>query len=331
MGFIARPIVDSHHHLWDLKSGCYPWLQGEYDAERFILGDYAALCRDFGPAQYRAACAGLPVVATVHVEAERDRREALAETAWLHEQNAANALPDAVVVWVDLTAPDAGERLAEQASYPLVRGVRCKPRTGLSPSDPVRNQAGSLQDPRWSDGLALLQAHGLSWDLRVPFWHLEQAALLVRQHPKLPVVLEHAGLPWDRSKEGLAAWRRGMKALAACDNVHVKLSEFGLRDAPWDFSDNKRIVRETVAIFGWQRCMFGSNFPVASLRISYPLLVQAMSVALVHLEPHARRAIWHDNALRFYRIDHTHNQGDETWFQDSQSAPSSGFLSLYSV
>ena len=116
-------------------------------------------------------------------------------------------------------------------------------------------------------------------------------------------MLEHAGLPWDRSDAGLSAWRRGMEALAACANVHVKLSEFGLRDAPWRLEDNAPIVRETVAIFGWQRCMFGSNFPVASLRIGYAALVQAMSATLIHLPPQARRAIWHGNAMTFYRID----------------------------
>jgi len=123
-------------------------------------------------------------------------------------------------------------------------------------------------------------------------------------------VLEHAGLPWDRSDAGLQAWHRGMEALARNDNVHVKLSEFGLRDAPWRFEDNAPIVRETVAIFGWQRCMFGSNFPVASLRVGFKELVQAMSGALVHLPPAARRAIWHDNAARFYRI-HTKPTGDK--------------------
>lgn len=331
MSLMPRAIVDSHHHLWDLGRGHYPWLQEGYDAESFILGDYAPLCRDFRPAEYRKACDEAPVVATVHIEAERDRAEALAETAWLHELHAEQAMPHAVVAHVDLTAPDADERLAEQAAFPLVRGIRCKPRTSRGPGESVRGEPGSLQDARWLEGLARLQDRGLSWDLRVPFWHLEEAAHLVRQLPRLHVVLEHAGLPWDRSERGLATWRRGMAALAACDNVHVKLSEFGLRDASWQFIENARIVHGTVAIFGWQRCMFGSNFPVASLRIGYRALVQAMSGALVHLEPNARRAIWHDNAARFYRIATAQQIGDTPWFQDSRSAPSNGYSSFCSV
>ncbi len=302
MCIVPRAIVDSHHHLWSLSRGHYPWLQEGYDPAAFILGDYAALREDFGVPEYRHACEGQPVVATVHVEAERERAQALAETAWLHEVHAAHGLPGAVVAWTDLLAGDADERLAEQAAWPLVRGIRFKPVTSQGPEASVRGEPGSLQDPRWPGALDGLRRHGLSWDLRVPFWHLEEAAALVRELPDLPVVLEHVGLPWDRSAAGLALWRRGMAALAACANVQVKLSEFGLRDAPWRFEDNAPIVQETVAIFGWQRCMFGSNFPVASLRVGYGALVQAMSGALVHLAPEARRAIWHDNALAFYRI-----------------------------
>ncbi|KQW00833.1 amidohydrolase [Rhizobacter sp. Root1221] len=303
MCIVPRAIVDSHHHLWRLDTGSYPWLQQHYDPRAFILGDYAALCRDFGVAEYRAATENQPIVATVHVEAERERSQALAETAWLHQLQATHGLPDAVVAWVDLLAPDADERLAEQVAYPRVRGVRFKPLTARRPEESVRARPGALQDARWPGALERLRRLGLSWDLRVPFWHLEEAAALVAEVPGLPVVLEHAGLPSDRSDAGLTAWRRGMAALARHEQVQVKLSEFGLRDAPWRFDDNALIVRETVAIFGWQRCMFGSNFPVASLRVDCAALVRAMSGALVHLPPEARRAIWHDNAMRFYRID----------------------------
>src|SRR6266850_4306494 len=229
MCIVPRAIVDAHHHLWALDRGRYPWLQEGYDPGAFIFGDHAALRRDFGAAQYRAATEETPVVATVHVEAERERGEALAETQWLHEVNALDGLPNAVVAWADFAQPDVGERLSEQAAHPLVRGIRCKPRTAARPDAKVRGEPGSMQDPQWRDGLALLEKHGLSWDLRVPFWHLEEAADVARDFPRIAVVLEHAGLPWDRSEPGLAAWRGGMEVLARCDNVHVKLSEFGLR------------------------------------------------------------------------------------------------------
>ncbi|MGY4729020.1 amidohydrolase family protein [Burkholderia pyrrocinia] len=295
-------LVDAHHHLWRLDAGAhYPWLQTHYDPARFMFGDYAALCRDFGVDDFRRAAQRAPIVASVHVEAERARDEALAETRWLHEVAAAHGLPSAVVAWVDLLAGDADERLAEQAAWPRVRGVRFKPRTASSPDAPV-DGPGTLHDPRWPAALERVAAHGLCWDLRVPFWHLGDAAALLADAPAVDVVLEHAGLPWDRSDAGLARWRRGLEALATSPRVAVKISELGLRDAAWNDADNARIIRDTIAIFGWERCLFASNFPVAGLRVSYPALLRTFARAMADLDDAARRAIWHDNALRVYRI-----------------------------
>lgn len=296
-------LVDAHHHLWRLDAGAhYPWLQADYDPVRFMFGDYAVLCRDFGVDALRHAAQGAPIVASVHVEAERARDEALAETRWLHEVAESHGLPSAVVAWVDLLADDADERLAEQAAWPRVRGVRFKPRTSAAPDASV-DGPGTLRDRRWPASLARLAPHGLCWDLRVPFWHLEEAASMLADAPDVDVVLEHAGLPWDRSDAGLARWRRGMEALAASPRVTVKISELGLRDAVWNEADNARIIRDTIAIFGAQRCLFASNFPVAGLRVSYPALLRTFARAMTHLDDAERRAIWHDNALRVYRID----------------------------
>lgn len=302
MGTRPAAIVDAHHHLWDLGRGGYPWLQQDYNPAVFHLGDYEPLRRNFGPAEYRSIWQGLPLAATVHVEAERDRKESLAETAWLHEIHAVHEFPNAVVAHVDFASPDADEQLAQHAAFALVRGIRCKPLTSANANGSVRGQPGSLQDEQWLAGLALLENHGLSWDLRVPFWHLEEAAAVVQQLPGISVVLEHAGLPWDRSAAGLAHWRKGMEALARHDQVHVKLSEFGLRHAPWNADENTAVIRDTIAIFGWQRCMFASNMPVAGLRIGVPELVDTMAGALKDLSEAAQSAIWHDNARRFYRI-----------------------------
>lgn len=300
------PVVDAHHHLWSLAQGRYPWLQQAYDAEKFFLGNYRALCQDFLPAHYRAASAGCNIIATVHVEAERDRNEQVAETAWLHALHAAHGMPNAVVAHAWLDRPETEERLRQHLRYPLVRGIRSKPVTSTVPNRSVREETGSLQgsmrDERWLRGLALLPELGLSWDLRVPSWHLAEAADVARMFPQLAIVLNHHGFAWDRSPEGLQLWRQGMERLAREPNVHVKLSEFGLRDQPWDEAGNALVVRETLSIFGWQRCMFASNFPVAGLRIGYRELVAAMGRMLAHLAPAQQHAVMGGNALRFYRI-----------------------------
>lgn len=300
---LTLPIVDAHHHLWDLSKGHYPWLQEDYDPRAFFLGDYQPLCRNFLPSDYRAASHGCNVVATVHVEAERDRSEQVAETAWLHQMQARHGVPNAVVAHAWLDRPETGERLLEHLRYPLVRGIRSKPVTAASPTESVRGQRGTMQDENWLRGLSLLPKLGLTWDLRVPYWHLAEAAEVAAQFPKLPIVLNHHGFAWDRSEDGLKRWRDAMAVLARQPNVHVKLSEFGLRDQPWDWQANARIVRDTLAIFGWQRCMFASNFPVAGLRIGYPELVDGLLRMLDGLSPAQQRAVMCDNALRFYRIE----------------------------
>jgi predicted TIM-barrel fold metal-dependent hydrolase len=295
-------LVDAHHHLWDLGGPLrYPWLaDGTHGS---FLGDYGALRRNYLPADYRRDAGRQRVLATVHVEAECDRSQQLDETRWLHEVHARHGMPSAVVAHAWLDTPDAERVLAAQAAFPLVRGIRSKPRTTDGPDE--RLPAGtprSMSDPRWRAGLALLEGHGLSWDLRVPYWHLEEAAALLRDYPRLPVALNHTGFPWDRTPAGLARWRAGMRALAACPNVHVKISELGLRDRPWRYEENEPVVLETLEIFGVDRCMVASNFPVAGLRASFDLIFDSFARMLAHLSAPARARVFSENALRFYRI-----------------------------
>jgi predicted TIM-barrel fold metal-dependent hydrolase len=298
------PIVDAHHHLWDLARGplYYPWLQDPTPHE-FFLGDYATLARDYLPSDYRRDAAGHRVVKTVHVEAECRRDQQVAETRWLSALHARDGLPDAIVAhaWFHLGDPEA--ILGEHARFPLVRGIRSKPVTATAPDAIERGLPGSMQDPNWLAGFRRLREFGFSWDLRVPAWHLEEAAEVARAHPDIPVVLNHTGFPWDRSEAGLALWRRGMRALAACPQVYCKLSCLCLRDAPWDYASNRAIVLETIEIFGVERCMFASNFPVDGLRIGYRALFDQFKRMTAALAPRERRKLFHDNAARFYRLE----------------------------
>jgi predicted TIM-barrel fold metal-dependent hydrolase len=296
------PIVDAHHHLWDLAAGHYPWLQDEYDAEHFFLGPYQDFCCDFMPPDYLRQSRHFPVVGTVHIEAERDRSEQLDETAWLHRIHEKYGFPNAVVAYADFGASDIEARLEQQSAFPLVRGIRCKPATLSAPGLPEKPLVGGMQDARWLQGLSLLEQHGLSWDLRVPGWHLDEAAEVARQFPGIPIALNHSGLPWDRSKEGLAIWRKRLERLADNPNVMIKLSEFGIRDADWNPVEVQDIVRQAIAIFGASRCMFGSNFPVSSVKVDYDTLLETFMAALAHLPHGDIEAVMASNATRFYRI-----------------------------
>jgi predicted TIM-barrel fold metal-dependent hydrolase len=285
-------IVDAHHHLWQLSGGplYYPWLQDEKPHE-FFLGDYAALRKDYLPADYRRDSAGHEVVKTVHVEAECSREQQVEETRWLMEMNVKHGMPNAIVGHAWFHTQNAERIIAQQAEFSLMRGIRSKPA-----------DEAMMRDPTWLAGLKLLGKYGLSWDLRVKTWELEAAAAVVRQIPDIPVVLNHTGFPWDRSAAGLEMWRKGMRALAACGNAWCKLSCLCLPKGGWDYEDNKRIIEETLDIFGVGRCMFASNFPVDGLRVSYERMFsdfKRMSAALSESE---RARLFHDNAAEFYRL-----------------------------
>ncbi len=296
----AVTLVDAHHHLWDLSRNYYPWLSDH--PEPFFLGPYDTLKRDYLPLDYRRDAAGHNVVGTVHVEAEWDRADQVGETRWLSAQAEAAGFPTAIVAHAWFHTDNAAEVIAAQAAFPRVRGIRSKPVTAASPDAMVRGQPGSMQDPRWLEGFALLERHGLSWDLRVPFWHLPEAAEVALAFPRTPIVLNHTGFPWDRSEAGLSAWRAAMEVLAREPNVHLKVSEFGLKDRPWRYEDNRRVVLEAIAIFGIERCMFASNFPVASLRVGYDELVRSMARMLAHLSDEDRDRFFRRNATAFYRL-----------------------------
>jgi predicted TIM-barrel fold metal-dependent hydrolase len=296
------PIVDAHHHLWDLDGPInYHWL---IHPEQNWLGDYSAFRRSYLPPEYRRDTALHNVVATVHVEAECDRSQQVEETAWLVEQNARYAMPNVLVghAWVD--TPNAEEILARQAACPLMRGIRTKPIIGPSAAerDAVRGQPRSLQDLVWRNGLKLLAKYNLSWDLRVPWYHLEEAAEVCRELPELPTVLNHTGYPWNRDPESLEGWRRGMRALAACPNVHVKLSALCVAGTPWTFEANRPLVLFAIDTFGVDRCMFASNFPVDSLKGSWDYLFSNYKRMVAHFPLEDRKKLFAGNAARFYRI-----------------------------
>jgi predicted TIM-barrel fold metal-dependent hydrolase len=298
----ALPVVDAHHHLWDLSAGRYPWLQDDYH-EAFFLGDYRVLCQDFLPEQFLALTQRQRLIGTVHVEAERARDEQLAETLWLEQVHARFGFPNAIVAHAWFDREDSDERLAAQAARPLVKGIRSKPVTSDRPGVSIAGARGTMQDPKWLDGFSRLADHGLSWDLRVPPWHLIEAAEVAAMFPQIQIALNHTGFAWDRSPEGMRRWREGLEALASQPNVHIKLSEFGLKDSPWRYEDNRVVVLTAMEIFGPQRCMFASNFPVASLRASYDTLADGMAQMLAPMGRAVQEAVFAGNAQCFYRLN----------------------------
>lgn len=294
-------FIDAHQHFWDLRANPYPWLQGE-EVPDFRYGDYSPLKRDYLPDDLARDTAGFAPTGTVHIEAEWARDAPVDETRWLTALKERQGRPSAIVAHAGLGAEDAAEVLAAQAAFPLVRGIRNKPLVAAGPRDARRGLAGSMDDPRWRQGYALLERHGLSFDLQSPWWNLDQAADLARDFPATTLILNHTGLPVDRSEEGLRGWRKALEKLAAAPNTALKISGLGQRGRAWTEEDNVPVMRGAIDIFGVERCMFASNFPVDSLVAGYETLLKGFLSAIAHRDDRERSLLLHDNAVRLYRL-----------------------------
>jgi predicted TIM-barrel fold metal-dependent hydrolase len=294
------PIIDAHHHIWDVGRNYHPWLRDE-PMIPFRYGNYSALRHNYMPADYRADAKRFDIRGTVYVETEWDPRDPVGETRWVHGIAERESLPNAVVAQAWLDREDVAEVLAAQAAFALVRSVRHKPRAARSAAEARRGEPGSMDCAAWRAGFARLEQHGLHFDLQTPWWHFEAAAALARDFPRTLIIINHTGLPADRSAEGIAAWRRALELVARESNTRLKISGIGVPGAAWTAALNKQVVRDAIAIFGASRAMFASNFPVDSLVATFDEIFDGFDAITADLDPHDRSRLFHDTAAEVYR------------------------------
>lgn len=299
----TEPIVDAHHHLWDLRENRYPWLANGADHDRG-WGDWSPLCRDYEVGDFLADAANQNLVGSVHVQANVDPADPVAETAWLERVAArpgARGLPSAIVGYANLGRPDAQRWLDAHAAHPRVRGIR---QVLNRHPDPKLNRADHdwLNDEAWRTNLGLLARRGWSFDAQVYWQQMPALADVARRWPDLTIVLDHAGMPAERTRDGLAGWEAGMRLLATCPNVVVKLSGYGMADLHWTVDSIRPFVLKPIEWFGPARAMFGSNFPVDRLMASYDRLWDAYRTLVADFPPAERALLLSGTARRVYRI-----------------------------
>ena len=296
------PIIDAHHHFWDMSHKAHPWLRDE-PMIPFRYGDYSSIRRDFLPADYWALTREHNVVATVTMEGEWDEGDLVDESAWMTQVAAASGLPAAHIARTILHEDGAAEELARHAAYPIVRGIRHKPAAAPGPGLVERGAAGGMTDPSWRRGYAALAPNKLHFELQAPWWHVDGLLDLIGAYPETPVVINHAFMPVDRTAEGLAGWRAAIKRAASAPQASMKISGIGIKGQPWQLQDQRPIIDGLIDAFGSGRCMFASNFPVDSLVGSFDTIYSGFKDATSDLPRADRVKLFHDNAVRIYRLD----------------------------
>ena len=295
------PVVDVHQHFWRLGENYYPWLCDPKPVH-FRYGDYSAIKRDYMPADYKRDVGENRVVKTVHEEAWWNPADPVGETRWVTKVAKEHGLPSALVGNGPLDRDHIENVLAGHAESKLARGIRNFPRPAASAAEARRGGPGSMDDPKWRRGFALLDRYGFSADIQVPWWHAEALCALAADFPRTQIVIVHTGLPNDRSAEGLAGWRSAMEKAAAHPNVAIKLSGLGEPGRPWTLASNGPIIRDAVAIFGADRGMFASNFPVDGIVGTFATIYDGFRAAVADLPLADQKKHFHDNAVRIYRL-----------------------------
>lgn len=297
-----QSIVDAHTHLWDLTHHYYPWLQDR--VHEMWIGDYSSIRRDYLVEDYLKDTKNQRVVQSVHLQAMFDPKDPVGETRWLQACAARTGFPHAIVGFANFEEQDIERTLDAHAQFANLRGIRMDLNWHVNPLYRFAEAPDIMTRPRWRAGFAHLRKYQLSFDLQIyAAYQAEDAARLVDEYSDVLFIMDHAGAPMDRSVEGIEAWRRGLRLLAARSNVVTKVSGFDMFDHQWTAASIRPRVLDVIEIFGIQRCLFASNFPVSSLYGSYDRLVAAYTEILSGASATELAQFFHDNAVKFYRLN----------------------------
>jgi L-fuconolactonase len=279
-------LIDAHHHLWDPSQRDYPWM----------VGAYAGLTQRFDLAELTDAIGDLPVVGTVCVQAAADE----SETAdLLTLASSGQNLVLGVVGWVDLLSADVGVAID-----------RLRSRPGGERLVGIRHQVEDEPDPDWLSrpevvaGVRQIMAADLAFDLLVGERELPAALVLARSLGEGRLVIDHAAKP-PIADGRLEPWADRLARLAEIPNVFCKMSGLVTESGPgWRTIRLEPYVELVLELFGPERLMLGSDWPVCTLSASYREAIDSVTIPLqIMLSSSERKLVWHDNACLAYGLD----------------------------
>ncbi|MGO4269996.1 amidohydrolase [Paenibacillus sp. TAF58] len=275
--------IDAHQHFWNLDKVAYPWL----------VPAYGPLYRTIEAAELEPLIKVAGIDKTVIVQA----MDSYEDTDYMFETAARYDWVAGIVGWAPLNKPDeAAKKLEQYTKNPLFKGVR--------------HLIHEEQDPDWVvqndviEGLKVLASFGLTFDVvAVLPRHLEHVSTLAEKVPNLKLVIDHLAKPPIKDGQ-MEPWASQMKKAASYTNVYAKLS--GLNTAAdwenWSAADIKPYMDYAFQIFGAERLMFGSDWPVANLAGDYTKVWKETNKALEGRSSAEIDAVLGHTAAQFYRL-----------------------------
>jgi predicted TIM-barrel fold metal-dependent hydrolase len=208
-----------------------------------------------------------------------------------------------MTAYCNLLAEDAPEMLAAEAkASKLVRGIRMQLHWHENPLYRFAPRPDLMHERLFRKNLAKLQDHGWLFELQIFTSQMKDSEQMIKDFPGINFVLLHAGMLEDLTAGGRAAWREGMQRLAGLPNLYVKLSGLGTFIHRVDQAHIADIALPTIEMFGAERCVFGSNFPIEKLWSRYAELVTAYRGALAPLPEADQARVFSGTARRLYRL-----------------------------
>jgi predicted TIM-barrel fold metal-dependent hydrolase len=294
----SGPAIDTHHHIWLRKD--VAWLADPPIPRMF--GDYFGIRRDYPVEEFINDVRSQGVTKSVHVTAMWGPSRALDETRWLQSVADKQGFPHGIVCNADLTGVDVESALKAQKQFPNLRGVR---QMLYWDTDPVRQGAPRpdlCNSPDFRRGFSLLEKFGLHFELQVYAGQAAFAVELIKAYPNTPMILVHAGMLTARTQAAIDEWRTALTMMAAFPNLHVKISGLGMYSSGLNLPQARQVIRDVIQIFGVNRTIYGSNFPLEKLHASYEDFFGIYRAVLSEYTDAEQRAVLHDNAMKFYRL-----------------------------
>jgi predicted TIM-barrel fold metal-dependent hydrolase len=232
----------------------------------------------------------------------RGNPRALDETRWLQSVADRHGFPHGIVCQAEMTDPDLDAKLKAQKQFPNLRGVRHQLHWDSHPLRQPNPTPDLCNTPEFRRGFALLEKYGLHFELQVFAGQAKYAVELIEAFPNVPMILLHSGMLTDRAPIMIEQWRAALTAMAAFPNVHVKLSGLGMFNQGITLPQARQVIRDSIQIFGIDRTIYGSNFPLEKLHASYADFFAVYRKILSEYSEADQRKVFNDNAVEFYRL-----------------------------